>query len=228
MDIFNSCSACHWPTATLTPVNSTFVHSVMCCIISLDCSGVSVCDRQWRDHAGGGSSRGPSGTGQGSSRGPPSLLLWAGEIQVSRCQSNPSDPWWSARTQGLPKVSHHNQAGTKNNGDKMFYSPIYSSEFPWVMRASRLPPAHWGGISKVFPGQLTYCWQCGPNSCYSCTEAIQPLTEGLWPVTAEAPPTGCHEGHKTHMDWLGRLPWTLEHPVEGIQYSRSSLPQPWC
>lgn len=167
MDIFNSCSACHWPDATLAPVNSKFVHSVMCCIISSDCSGVGVCDRQWRDHAGGGSSRGPSGTGQGSSRGPPSLLLWAGQIQVSRCQSNPPDPWWSARTQGLPKVSHHNQAGTKNNGNKMFYSSIYSSKFPWdwVMRASRLPPAHWGGISKVFPGQLTYCWQCGPNSC---------------------------------------------------------------
>lgn len=156
MDIFNSCSACHWSTATLTLVNSKFVHSVMCCIISSDCSGVGVCDRQWRDHAGGGSSCGPSGTGQGSSRGPPSLLLWAGQIQVSRCQSNPPDPWWSARTQGLPKVSHHNQTGTKNNGDKMFYSPINSSKFPWdwVMKASRLPPAHWGGISKVFPADL--------------------------------------------------------------------------
>lgn len=159
-------------------MNNNFVNSTLCCIISSDCSGISVCHWQWRNHAGGGSSCGPSGTGQGCSRGPPSLLLSAGQIQVSRCQSNPPDPWRSARTQGLPKVSHHNQAGTKYNSDKMFYSSKFS--WDWVTRAFRFPPSHRGGISKMFPGQLTYFWQCGPNSCYSYIGTIQPLTEGRY------------------------------------------------
>ena len=29
--------------------------------------------------------------------------------------------------------------------------------------------------------------------------------------------------HKTHVDWLGRLPWTLKHPVEGIELVQCSM-----
>ena len=80
---------------------------------SADCSGVSVCDWWWRDHAGGRAPRCPSGKGQGRGRSSAALLLRAGQIQVPRGQSNPLDPWWSAGAQGFPEVPHHNQAGKK-------------------------------------------------------------------------------------------------------------------
>lgn len=79
-----------------------------------DCSGVSVCDWRWGDNASGRTPSCPPGKGQGCSRSSATLLLWTGQIQVPRYQSMPPDPWWSAWTQGLPEVSHYNQAGTSD------------------------------------------------------------------------------------------------------------------
>lgn len=72
---------------------------------------------------------------------------------------------------------------------------------------------------------LTYCQQCKSSSCSSRTETEQPLTEGHGPLPHGAPPqdtlrdmVGClFQIIKTHVYWLGNLPWTLKYPVEDIK-----------
>lgn len=88
-------------------------------------------------------------------------------------------------------------AGPKNPVDKT------NEEDRW--QRSALPESNiyweqfWLAVSTV-----------GPSSCSSRTKTGQPLGEGLWPHTAEAPPTECCEGHgqmpssrpQIHVDWL--------------------------
>lgn len=95
--------------------NWSFFYFILPLWCSIDCSGVCVFDWWWRDHAGGRSPCCPSGKGQGRGWSSIAFLLRTGQIQVPRGQSKPSDPWWPAWTQGLPEVSHHNQAGTSLN-----------------------------------------------------------------------------------------------------------------
>lgn len=96
---------------------------------STDCSGVCMCDWQWWDHACGRSSCCSSRKGQGCCRSSAPFLFWAGQVQVSWGESNPFDQGWSAWTQGLSEVSHHNQAGTSIK----FRPTILYSTFPTLL-----------------------------------------------------------------------------------------------
>ncbi len=69
--------------------------------------------------------------------------------------------------------------------------------------------------------------QCEPSSCSGRTEDRTALNRApRTPYSQSTPPpqnatrdtVECLlQVHKTHVDWSGELPWTLEHPIEGIK-----------
>ncbi len=81
------------------------------------------------------------------------------------------------------------------------------------------------GVQHALGTSLTYCRQCEPSSCSGRTGTGQPLATGPGPHTLRAPPQDdvrdtvecLLQIYKTHVDWLGKLSCTLQHPGKGIE-----------
>lgn len=78
-------------------------------------------------------------------------------------------------------------------------------------------------VQHLLGTSLTYCQQCGPSSCKSCTR-----TE--WLIQTHPPQhTPRHvveslvQVHKTHVDWLGKIPRILKYSWEDIEFIQCSM-----
>ena len=82
-----------------------------------------------------------------------------------------------------------------------------------------------GEVQPTLGTSPTYSQQCRPNSDSGHTDSEQPELGGPTPHNT-GDPLQEPQIHKTHVDWLGKLPRTLDDPAEGVELvhcSTSSL-----
>ena len=79
---------------------------------------------------------------------------------------------------------------------------------------------------------LTYCRQCLLNFDSDNTEIKWAITKGHLPHNPDAPPTrhcvdtviSLLQIHKTHVDWLGKLPCPFHYPRKHIELAQHTTP----